>query len=238
LSYRLLAERTKDFERNTEFDGNANVQYSGSYGAYAADYRRFGGIDSYSLNMAGGIAFIDSSVYFTRPITDSFALVKVGDVRDVKVYNTNQEAGVTGGNGAVLVPNLISYQENYISIDDKDIPVNYSIAEVSKTVTPLNRSGVVVRFDAAKLQGFAGTVFLRKGGVKVPAEYATMEVNVQGRTVESVVGKGGEFYMENLPPGRFPVKIFLDKKECGFNIDVPKSNNTMVDMGEVTCEMD
>lgn len=238
FGYRLLAERTKDPAGNPGMDGNGSVQYGGNYGTYSADYRRLGGVDSYSLNVAGGIAFIDRSFYFSRPITDSFALVKVGDVSGVKVSYTNQEAGVTDKNGEVLVPNLLSYQDNYIAIDDKDVPVNYSIAEVAKTVAPLNRSGVVVRFDTAKLQGFGGRIFVKEKGARVPAEYSRMEVDVEGKVMESVVGKGGEFYMENMPSGRFPARIFMKNRKCGFEIAIPKSNNTMVDMGEVTCEMD
>lgn len=233
FGYRALAERV-----GGELGGNMNVQYNGRHGVYSADYRRVAGADSYDVSTAGGIAYIDGSVHFSRPITDAFALVKVGDAKGVNVYYTNQEAGVTDGEGELLVPNLISYQDNQISIDDKDLPVNYSIDEVSKTVIPLNRRGVIVRFDANRLQGFGGRLFVNGNGARSPAEYGRVTVAVGGKEMESVIGKWGEFYMENLPAGRFPAEVFFKGKRCSFELAIPESDNNIVDIGEVTCEMD
>ena len=57
------------------------------------------------------------------------------------------------------------------------------------------------------------------------------------QVIEAVIGKEGEFYLENLPSGRFPARLFLKEKECKFELTIPKSDEMLVEMGEVTCEM-
>ncbi len=64
----------------------------------------------------------------------------------MKVYSSNQLVGVTDKKEEVIVPNLVSYLDNRLSIEDKDIPVNYDISEIVKYVsTPYRgrRSGKV-----------------------------------------------------------------------------------------------
>ena len=56
----------------------------------------------------------------------------MADLKGVKVKYSNQEIGVTNKNGEVVVPDVISYNENKISIDIKDLPVNYEIKEIQK----------------------------------------------------------------------------------------------------------
>jgi outer membrane usher protein len=236
--YRFLVERREDNEGEREVGGNASAQYRGHYGIYRADYRRSAEQNNYSLNVSGGLAFINRSLFLTRPIIDSFALVKVGDIEDVRVKYNNQEVGVTNRRGEVLVPGLISYYDNNLSIDDKDIPVNYEIAEIKKFVsTPLRGAGVV-KFDVTKLQAFVGIFYIVEKGDKKPAEYWGLEIRIDDRLIEVIVGKGGEFYLENLPASRFPARLFLKDKECDFDIIIPESDDIMVDMEEVTCEMD
>jgi outer membrane usher protein len=235
--YRLFAERREN-DQNTDTGGDAAVQYRGPFGIYSADYRRNSGQNSYNLSASGGIAYINHAAYLARPITDGFALVKVGGVENVRVNYNNQEVGTTGKNGELLVPGLIGYNENNISINDQDIPVNYSIAEMKKLISIPYRGGGVVRFDLTKLQGFTGRLFIIERGRKIPAEYWGLEVRIHDQATEAVVGKGGEFYLENIPAGRFPARLFMKERECRFELTIPQSDETMVNMGGVVCEMD
>jgi outer membrane usher protein len=232
--YRFSANREKD---TGKMDGNGSYQYKGAHGIYSADVWHSGGNNRYTFSGSGGIAFINQSIYMSRPIYDSYALVKVGSIENVRVSNSSQEIGLTDKNGEVLVPNLISNYDNSLSIDDKDIPVNYDISEVKKTVSTPYRGAGIVSFDMAKLQGFGGLFAVTEKGVKKPAEYWGIEIKQQERTVTAVVGKAGEFYLENLTPGRFPARLFLADKECRFDINIPASVEIMIDMGEVNCEI-
>jgi len=237
FGYRLIAERTEPEGGERELGGDAFIQYRAHMGVYSFDYRRIAGESSYDMGLAGGLVFINGSLYLTRPVIDSFALVKVEGLNNVRVYYSNQEIGITNKKGEVVVPNLISYYDNNISIEDKDIPVNYEIHELRKYVSTPYRGGGIVRFEVKKLQGFSGHLFFVEKGRKIPAEYAGLEIRVDDKVIEAVVGRGGEFYLENLPSGRLPARLFLKDKECKFELTIPKSDEMMVEIGEVTCEI-
>jgi outer membrane usher protein len=238
LGYALRAERRENGNEESETQGSATLDYNAVHGVYTAGYRRVAGQNHYDLRLSGGLVYVDGSVFASRPVTDSFALVRVGDLEGVRVYSSNQEVGETNKRGQILVPSLISYLDNKISLEPEDVPVDYGISELEKYVAPPYRGGGVVTFHLTKLQGFMGHLYLVEKGEKKPAEYAGLDMTVNGEKREGIVGKKGEFYFENVPPGRFPARVFLGKKECQFTLTVPKSDKVMVDLGEVVCEMD
>ncbi len=234
FGYRAAVERKQEPQ---QVNGNGSVLYNGPWGIYSVDYNRASGQNNYTLNASGAVAFINRSFYLSRPITDSFALVKVADQGNVKVLYSNQVIGETNKNGEVIVPDLISYYDNKISIDDTDIPINYEITDLSRDVSTPYRGGGVVNFAASKVQGFTGTFFFLDKGVKKAAEYAGIEIKADGKTMVATVGKNGEFYLENLPKGTFPARLYLKNKDCRFDMHVPESDEMLVDMGEVSCEI-
>ncbi|MEW6375527.1 MAG: fimbria/pilus outer membrane usher protein [Thermodesulfobacteriota bacterium] len=215
---------------------NLQLQYNAKYGQYGGEFISADRAETYSLTAAGGITFVKDSLNFSRPIQDSFALVKVGDLKDVRVYLSNQEIGRTGNSGKILIPNLGSYYENQISINDKDIPIEYKISEVLKYVSPPLRSGSYIEFGATKIQGFIGMLKVRVGEEIKPLEYVEFKLLVEGKELLSPTGKGGEFYLENIKPGKFRGEFkYLDKRYF-FDIVIPKSEDVLVDLGEIICE--
>jgi outer membrane usher protein FimD/PapC len=60
---------------------------------------------------------------------------------------------------------------------------------------------------------------------------------LKDRTIEGLVGRGGEFYIENVPAGSYPAKITYEGEECVFDITIPETTEMWVDLGEVLCEM-
>lgn len=242
FGYRVSADRTEDDRDGgygtTETGGNGYVEYRSPYGIYSAEYRKAWDENSYTVGASGSVAFINRSLYLSRPITDGFALVKVDDLEDVRVKFNNQDAGVTNKHGEVLIPGLISYYPNSISFYDTDCPVNYLISETEKLVSVPFRGGGVVLFDLRRIQAFTGRFSVVEKGEKTTAEYWGLELRTDLRTVQAVVGKRGEFYLENIPAGSYPARLFENGRECIFTVTIPASNETMVDMGEVVCEMD
>jgi len=236
--YRLSVDRNEDSSGTETYSSNASGIYRGRYGRYSADVRRSGEKNSYSLSASGALGFIGSSVHASRPINDAFALVKVGNVKGVRVSSNNQVVGRTNRNGEVFVPNLTSYYDNSLSIDDTDIPVNYEITDVSRRVSTPLRGGGVVGFKVKKLQAFLGSFAVVEKGEAKKAEYWGFEIRPEEETTTIIVGRDGEFYLENIPAGTWPARLFLKDKECRFDMTIPESEEMMVDMEEVRCEMD
>lgn len=87
-----------------------------------------------------------------------------------------------------------------------------------------------------KLQGFTGRLLIRDRGEMSPAEYWGLRINQGAESMEVIVGKNGEFYLENLPAGHLPARLFRKDEVCFFELAIPESNDVMVNMGEVICE--
>lgn len=231
FGYNANVENTRS--RNN-IDGN--LKYQNRYGMYGFDLSDREGSSGYSMSYAGGMGYIGRSVFFSRPITDSFAKVKVGDLEGVRVYSYNNGIGRTNKNGEVIIPNIQSFNENRIDIESEDIPINYSISSLTRRITPPYRSGAAVEFDVNKVQAATGSVYMLDNGVEIQLEYIVMNIRVNGKTVEGLVGTDGGFYVENLPPGKHPAQIRLKGKTCAFDLVIPDSEDMFMDLGRVACK--
>ncbi len=220
---------------------NPFVQYNGPYGIYSAEFNgnypvRGTDNESINLNASGGIAYVGRTVAFGRPIDDSYGIVKVGDLKGVSVYHNNQMIGKTNKSGKVFIPNMNSYIENYVTIDDRDIPVEYSLERVGRYVSPSFKSGTFLPFDAVKVQAFTGLMQVKVDGKLSPVEFRDAALMVKGRKVPFVTGRGGEFYLENIPPGRYRGSYQDLDKTRYFDIIVPESEETIVKLGDILVE--
>lgn len=214
---------------------DGDLKYENRYGMYGLDVSDREGSRGYSVSYAGGMGYIGRSVFFSRPVTDSFAKVKVGNLEGVRVYSYNNEIGRTNENGEIIIPNLQSFNENRIDIESEDIPINYSISSLTRHITPPYRSGAAVEFDVNKVQAATGSVYMLDNGVEIRVEYIVMNIRVNGKTVEGMVGTDGVFYVENLPPGKHPAQIRFKGKPCAFDLVIPDSEDMFVDLGRVAC---
>ena len=237
LGFRLQANRDEDDLGETTKNGSASIQYNGPYGVYNTVYQRAGEQDSYNIRASGAVSYIGGSLHLSRPISDSFALIEVGDLENVRVSSNNQYVGKSNSRGRLLLPGLPSYHNNEISLEDEDIPINYYLTDLEKYIATPLRAGGVLKFDIVKLQGFTGYLFFTENGEKKPAEYAALEIKIEEELYQTVVGRGGEIYLENIPSGNWPARIYLKDRWCTFDMEFPESDEMFVDMGEMACEI-
>jgi outer membrane usher protein len=237
-SLRAESEHDRDVSEDWETNGQSSFTYRLPFGMYFASYNRTAkDTETSSLRASGGIAYINSSLYFTNSIRNAFALVKVENIEGVTVKSNNQTAGITDSDGELLVSNLTSYNDNIISINPEDLPLSYNILYTKKYISLPYGGGGTLKFDVKKLQAFEGYAYFIKDGKKIPAEYAGLALEVPGNTIEFIVGEGGAFYIENVPPGTYPARLWDSNKECHFNIVFPDSDDIIVDIGEISCEI-
>jgi outer membrane usher protein len=224
----------------TEFEDyvgrTAGLSYQNDYGIYGVEYSERDGDDSYNLSLAGGVGYIDGSAFLSRPLTDSFTRVNVGDLEGVRVYHFSHEVGRTDKDGNLIIPIVNSYRDNRVDIEIEDIPVNYHVPELYKYINPPPRSGSTLSFEAHKVQALTGRIYTFVDGEKVPAGPSPFIVILyyDGSIIEGLVGRNGEFYVENVPSGRFLVKVIHEGTERLTVIDIPDSDEMWVDLGEVT----
>lgn len=213
-------------------------------GTLGAEVTHLAGLSSgsttgYSLALSGALVMASGRFDVSRPVADSFAIVEIEPpLAGIMVYENSQEVGRTDARGRVLLPNLASYANNFASIKDKDVPIEYSIDKVGKSFSPSFRSGTLVPFRIERLRTFTGRLRYVMGGVTLPLEFHLVVVEAAGRTIELPTGKNGEFYAENLPAGRSRARVQLQGSRCEFTIDVPAVQETFVALGDImTCHV-
>ncbi len=237
LGYVCSIREGQDGEGNVLFDGSASLAYSGYHGIYSAsaEYRHDQNLINSELDARGSLLLIDSSLQFSQPLRDSFAVVKVEGVPGVRVKYSNQYVGVTDPTGRAVVPGLSSYNENEVSIEPADIPMSFTSDVTRIYVSPPYRGGGVIRFKVTRLQAVTGTLYIVREGARMPAAFAGLEVTVGHDVISSVVGIDSSFYLEGIPEGTYQARLLLEDKEIPFRLVVPPSTQAIVDLGEIDC---
>jgi outer membrane usher protein FimD/PapC len=241
LGYRATLEK-RETESSSSYIFNPVLQYNEKYGLYEGEYRGNYNNDTnirddyYQLSASGAVVYAGNTFGLMRPVNDSFGLVQVGQLSGIRVLHSGEEVGSTGSKGKLFVPNLGSYYDNAISIDDKGIGMDYNIPEVQKYVSPSFRSGVLIDFAVSKFQAVTGKLHIITDGKKEPVEFYEVTL-LEGETeINFPTGKDGEFYLENLKYGDYRAEFSYKGSQCSFMLKMPASEDPIVDIGEVICD--
>lgn len=222
-------------ERGRPSQGGGKVTYNSPYGRYEADYERIESEQAGSISAAGALVAIDRHLFVTRPVEDGFAVIKVPDVKGVRAFSSNQEVGRTGRGGYLLVPNLLPYYGNILSIADQDVPFDYALDRTRRVVAPPYRGGTLVTFSARRHRAVTGLVSIDARGTTIVPAYGQLTIIVDRETVESPIGQRGEFYLEGLPAGTYPARVVYRGETCELTLRVPSSTDAVIYVGSVRC---
>jgi len=192
----------------------------------------------------------------TRPVTDSFALVSVGEAEGVGVYINGQISGHTDRRGKVIVPSLSSYYENQVSIEDKDVPIDYLMPQVRLNLSPPLRSGTCINFPLQKYRAFTGTLMVEGVDGKEPLANAELTLGTPNGDLTFWTGGEGEFYLDSqqadfnleahqgcdalkektvsfLPPGVYPLTFRQKDRTFSSEIVIPEISEQYAELGEI-----
>ena len=135
------------------------------------------------VSVMGAVVALDGRLHATRPVDDAFGVVRVTDVPGVRTYLSHQYVGRTNARGDVVVPNLVSYYGNRLSIDPSDVPLDRAIGVDERIVAPAQRGGALVRFEALRLRPVIGrVVVIARGRTIVPA-FGDVDLVAAGRRI-------------------------------------------------------
>jgi outer membrane usher protein len=240
FGYALGMGRSSDFT-GTSSIADASAQYNAPVALLRAEYNRSQapqfGADDYRLSVAGNVSYVGGQTAFGRPVTGSFGIAKVAEVPDVQVLLEGQPVGKTDRHGNVFLPTLNPYFDNEVSVDPATVPLDYSLAAMKRKVSPPMRGGVLVDFGATRMQAFTGTLQVSSSGAPVPVEVREAVLQVDGKPLTFLTGRGGEFYLDKIKPGRYAGWVDLEGGRCAFELSLPASSEMFVDLKTVTCRM-
>ena len=173
----------------------ADATYNGNYGELTAEGNQGADSNAIRLGANGSLGWMEGFAFATRRIDQgAFALVKVGDIPDIPVSLSNQVATITNSKGMALVPGLLPYQLNQLTLNPDQLPFDVEIHGVREMVVPYARSGAFVNFPVKRSRN-ALVVLRQPGGAPVPAG---AHVVVMPGNQEFIVARRGEVYLIDL----------------------------------------
>ncbi len=197
---------------------------------YNAEASHVTAATSYRVGIQGALATLDGQVYASQRINQSFGVVHIPGYSDVKVLSNNQIVGQTNANGDVLLPDLYSYQTNFVDIDSLALPLDAQLASSKAILTPYYRSGVSTAFEIKRSRSAVLSLKLEDGQ---PAPVG-MEVTVGGVAETFTVGMRGEVFVTDLQ-GTNKIQATWRGKTCQFDFLLPNNAETTVYADPITC---
>lgn len=195
----------------------------------------FGGGERHeAVEASAGLVLIDGGLYPTRPVDGSYTLVVLEGAPGVRITRDGQPVGRTGSDGRLLIPGLLPYFGNRITLRDADVPLNFRVDEVERYVAPRFRAGTVEAFDVGPTRIVQGRLRLRLDDREVAPEWGEIAVELPTGRVVSPIGFGGEFWLEGLTPGRHEALIRWAGRLCRLTFEVGQGAG-VADVGNQLC---
>jgi outer membrane usher protein len=228
FGYRVLAGQQSDAKR-LELGAFWRTGV-GEFGVEAADSFDVRATRAYAR---GSVAAVGGEWRISRYLDQSFAMVKVADFPDVRVYANSQPVGKTDSSGVAVIPRLSGFLPNTITFEAEDIPLDGSFGENAKQVKIANRMGVLV--DMGVLRRLSATLTLTEAsGRPVPAG-ASARV---GETEEEFpVARRGRVYVSGLERGKLNVlNVRISERACRATVELPAEFASGSTLGSFTCQ--
>lgn len=208
-----------------ELDLRSNV------GSYMASISRYQDSTSYQVAVSGGLTMMKGQIFASRRVQNSFALVDVQGVSGVPLYLSNQKVSVTNKNGYALIPDLIAYYPNQISVKPEELPLSVEVDNSSFEAIPYFRSGVYKKLPIRVARNALLTLKLSASSF-VPAGAL---VKVDGNEAEFFVGNDGQLYLTDLKDGMNQITVFWGDSSCKFAIPYHMSTDPLPNLGTFMC---
>ena len=215
-----------------------------NYNARAAELSLFGtaplrgaGPSYLEAGMAGALVGVDGSWGITRRVSDSFVLARLGVPQaGVEVAVNNQVQGRTDRRGELLIPQVGAFGRQDVTINDKQLGMQYNVRQIRRTIAPPFRSGTVVDFGGKQVRAVAGMAWTLANGRRSPIRSRVWDM--AGPVALSIeTASAGDFYLEDAPPGLYEGVLQVGDQRYSCRMSVPASDEPVQELKEgITCE--
>jgi outer membrane usher protein len=209
----------------------AQGEYLSPWGRVTAGVAQSPGQAAVRGGASGALVWADGHPFASDRIYDSFAVVSTGGVADVPVLYENRLVGTTDSSGHLLVPSLLSYQNNQLAVDTARLPADIEVGQTSLLVRPSDRSGTVVDFHVRKV--LAAVLTLHDGSGK--ALPIGSVAKVEGAE-DQPVGFDGQAYVTGLKPKNRMEVTLPDGKSCIVQFDYQPVKGDIPAIGPLSCK--
>ncbi len=190
----------------------------------------FNGDTSARIGWSGGIAALDGQWFASRRITDSYGLVRLPGMENVRINVDNQFVATTNAQGEAFLPRLHSWSPNRVSIDQGNLGMDIEIDSLLMRPVPAWRSGVLIEFPVRRVMAATLTVRDEQGIVLPSGSVAS----VAGQSASFPLGRDGLLYLTGLETEN-SVTVEVRGKSCNFQFSYQPVAGNVPDLGDFTC---
>jgi len=189
FSYSATAAHGSDGVGNS---GTVNGGYRSPYAVFNASYGNGSGYSQASVSVSGAVVAHPGGVTFGQPIGDTVGVVYLPGAEGARLNNSS--GARVDRFGYALVPYLMPYSLNTITIDPKGLPLDVQLDATSAQVAP--HAGAVVMLKFKTVSGRTIIVRARlENGDTLP--FGAEVFNEKGVSL-GVVGQGGQILVRGV----------------------------------------
>lgn len=194
-----------------------------------------------SLRFGTSVALADGQVALSRPIYDSFALLKPhGSLGEAPVYVSptgNEHLGKSGTFGPGVAAELSSYTPQLITYDVPDAPLGYDLGSGVVEVLPPYRAGYIVEVGSSYSVTYIGQLLNKAGEPLALASGRAFEIAEPDRPpLQMFTNSLGRFAVSGLRPGRWRIEIPTADRVRTYFLDIPSDAPSLLRGGELQPE--
>jgi len=196
---------------------DVNGGYRGARGQVAANLSRGPGYTQMGLGASGGLVLHTGGVTLSPPLGDTLALVHAPGAAGMRVENSG--GARVDARGYAVVPYLMPYQLNTISLDPKGAGYGVELQETARAVAP--RAGALVKLDFST-RATRGLMVDAQTEDGRPLPFGAEATDATGATV-GVVGQGSRLLLSGLLSSG-PVQVQWGEgagEQCVVDVQIP-----------------
>ncbi|MNV11831.1 Outer membrane usher protein HtrE precursor [compost metagenome] len=221
-------------ENNSNRAYDLTAQYNGSFSQLAAGYSRGSGYQQLSGGLTGGMVVHGGGVTLAPPLGETIGLIHASDAAGAHVEN-GQGAKVDR-RGYAVVPYLMPYELNTITLDPKGTDTGVEIAETTRRVAPRAGTVVLLRYETRSGRALIIQTRLPDGR---PVPFGADVFDAAGNSV-GVAGQASRLHINGLQhSGVITVRWGTDDAEqCRINVTLsplPARKKTDFEQIEAAC---
>ena len=222
-----LALSAQDLDGKTSGGVSANVQKQFALAGLGASYSAGQGYWQVGMNMRGAAVLHSGGVTLGPYVGETFGLIEAPGAQGALVRN-GMGASIDS-RGYAIVPNLMPFRYNEISLDSKGINNNAELTGVQQKAAPFPGAAIKFKFETKIGRALLIKAFLSDGG-QLPL--GSPVFNAENENV-GMVGQGGRIYARTgLDQGQLTVKWGKDnEKSCviPYNLnELDKSDDPLI----------
>jgi outer membrane usher protein len=196
------------------------------------------------LSLQSSLVFADGNFAISRPIVNSFVIVKgIENEKDCDLIVNPSEVGYEGKAAPWfpgVVPNLSPYYLKKVHVDVVDPPFGSGEERSDFTLYPSYKTGYAIYMGTSATIIALGTLMLSPG---VPASYQTFTATpIDGTSSrEPVMGftnGAGKFQLTRLQPGRYKIEMDVEGKIYHLVLTLPKNSSGIKSVGTLVLTQD